>query len=273
MSTEWDDMAMRVVGAIARMPGVVAASLGGSAASRMADALSDLDLHVYWEAPLASATERGEHLAAVADLGSVHVGLTSWGLEDHLSVGGCPVELTYRRWEDMRADVARAYREGLAGNGFTTAVLYAIAHGRPLHDPTGELSAMRDRLAGEFPEATRAALLRRQSPLLSFHLEQLRRAQERGDLLFAQHVRYKVQMLFFDVLFTLNRLYHPGEKRLLEHSQRCRVRPTQCEARWLRMARLPSDDTSLVDELRVLCGELCELVRVHGGVETSDVPL
>ncbi len=273
MGAEWDDMAMRIVGAIAPMPGVVAASLGGSAASGMVDASSDLDLHVYWEDPLAQAAERLEQLAAVADCGSVRVGLTSWGLEDQFSVGGCPVELIYRRWEDMRADVERAYEQGLTGNGFTTAILYTIAHGRPLYDPTGELSATRDRLAEEFPEATHAALLCHQTPLLSFHLEQLRRAQARGDLLFAQHVRFKVQMLFFDVLFTLNRLYHPGEKRLLDHSRRCAIRPTECETRWLRATSLPSDDPALVGELRSLCGELCELVRVHSSVEISDEPM
>lgn len=270
---EWDEMAARVVGKIGHWPGVVAVSVGGSVTSALADSASDLDLHVYWVESLPSAEERTECLKQLADPGSVRAGLTSWGLEDQFSLGGLPVELIYRRWEDMRADVDRAYRDGLLGNGYTTATLYSIARGRPLHDPTGELSAVRDQLNREFPDATRAALLRRQSPLIGFHLQQLRRGQGRGDLLFVQHLRYKIQMLFFELLFTLNRLYHPGEKRLLEHSRHCPVQPDGCEARWERVARLPSDDPALADELASLVAELRDLVQVHGGVQIPDEPV
>lgn len=273
MSQGWDDVAARVVGAVALVPGVVAVSLGGSIASGLADEASDLDLHVYWEEPLTTAEERAGRLAAVADPGSVRAGLTSWGLEDQFSVGGRPVELIYRRWDDVRGEVKQAYGGGLLFTGFTTAALYSVACGSPLHDPSGGLGAARDRLNREFPEATRGALLRREPALLGFHLKQLRRAQGRGDLLFAQYLRYKLQMLFFDVLFALNRLYHPGEKRLVEHSRRCPIRPVECDARWERAAQLPSDDPALVDELGALLGELCDLVRVRGGVEVPDNPV
>lgn len=273
MGAVWHDVADRVVAIVGGLPGVVAVSLGGSIASEMADETSDMDLYVYWEEPLAPAGERAERLAAVADPGSVRAGFTSWGLEDQFSVDGGPVELIYRRWVDMRADVQRAYGEGLAGNGFTTAVLYAVAHGRPLHDPTGELRAARNRLTREFPEATRMGVLRRACPLLGFHVTQLRRAQARGDLLFVQHIRGKIQLLFFDVLFALNRLYHPGEKRLLEHARRCPLRPAECETRWTRAALLPADDPALPVELGALAEELRALAKAHGGVAIPDEPL
>lgn len=273
MGTVWHDVADRVVAVIGGLPGVVAVSLGGSIASELADAASDLDLYVYWEELLAPAGERAERLAAVADPGTVRAGLISWGLEDQFSVDGRPVELIYRRWRDIRAGMERAHAEGLAGDGYTTAVLYALACGQPLHDPTGELRAARDRLAGEFPEATRTAVLRRACPLLGFHLAQLRRAQARGDLLFVQHIRDKIQLLFFDVLFALNRLYHPGEKRLLEHARRCAVHPEDHAARWARAVCVPPDDPALPDTLGALVEELRILVRRHSGVEIPDEPL
>ncbi len=242
-------------------------------ASGLADEVSDIDIHVYWTDPLAPANERSEQLAAIADTGTVRAGLTSWGLEDHFSVGGRPFELIYRRWDDIVGEVDRAYDVGLPSQGFTTAILYAIAHGLPLHDPSGELGSAKDRLSREFPEATRTALLRREPPLLRFNLKLLQQAQGRSDLLFAQQVRYKLQMLFFDVLFALNRMYHPGEKRLLEHVRRCPIRPADCGVRWEAVARLPSDDPALLDELGSLVGELCRLVRTQGGVEVPDEPL
>jgi len=265
--------APRVVEAVSDISGVVCASLGGSVGAGLGDALSDLDIHVFWEAPLAEQGQRTARLTAIADPSTVRVGINSWGLEDHLKLEGRLVELIYFHWADVRADVDRAYSEGLVSNGFTTAVMYSVAHGVPLFDPTGELGAVRERLNSEFPEATRIALLRRETPLLEFHVKQLRRAQARGDVVFAQHVRYKVQASFFDLLFTLNRQYRPGEKRLTEHSLRCPIRPHECEARWNRAACLPSDDPALADELDAQATELRNLARAHGGVEIPDEPL
>lgn len=264
----------RVVEVAGRLPGVVAVSLGGSAGAGLADAASDLDFHVYWEAPLAPPDERVARLAAVADADSLRVrdGVASWTLEDRFAVDGHPVELIYVRWGDVPAEVEWAYREGLTGEGFTTARLYNVARGRALHDPAGVLGAVQERLNRAYPEATRAALLRRQPARLALHLQQLRVGQGRGDVLFVQHSRAKLQMIFFDLLFALNRLYHPGEKRLLAHAARCPLRPADCAARWERAARFPADVAALAEDLGALVGDLCDLVRRHGGVEIPDAP-
>ncbi len=269
----WDEVAAQSVGVLSVMPGIVAVSLGGSVAVGLADDASELDLHVYWAAPLPSAETRAARLRAIADPDSVRAGLTSWGLEDQFSVGSRPVELIYRCWDDVRDEVERAYDPGLPGQGFTTAVLYSVARGRPLHDPTGDLTTARERLVREFPEATRTAILQREIPLLGFHLSQLRKAQVRDDIVYAQHVRCKVQVLFFDVLFALNRLYHPGEKRSLEHARRYVIRPAECEERWEHAARLGANDSGLVQHLGDLVVELHGLGAQHGGVEISAVPL
>jgi hypothetical protein len=261
------------VEAIRTLRGVVAIALGGSTVAGLADAASDLDLHVYWTAPLASAAERSTRIAPLADPGSVRVGLTSWGLEDHFALGGRWIELIYRSWAEVHATVERAYDAGLVGQGFTTAELHAVAHDRLLHDPSGVVGCARDQLNRAFPEATRAALLRHDVPLLRFHLARLHQAQGREDLLFVQHLRSTLQLLYFDVLFALNRLYHPGEKRLQEHARRCPVRPVEGEARWRRIARLSADDPALVTELEALVHELGDLVRRHGGVEIAEEPL
>ncbi len=269
----WDAVVTKTLSVLSVMPGVVAVSLGGSVAAGMADEASDLDLHVYWDELLPAPKARAARLRTIADPDTVRAGLTSWGMEDQYSVHGRPIELIYRRWADVYDEVERSYDAGLSGQGFTTAVLYCIAHGQLIHDPTGALGIARARLVREFPEATRLAVLRREIPLLEFHLGYLRRAQDRGDFVFAQHLRFKLQMFFFDVLFALNRLYHPGEKRLLEHSRRRLLRPVACEDRWERAVRLPSDDPALALALEELIAELCALVRLRGGVEIPSEPL
>lgn len=254
------NQAQQVAEAAIGIPGVIAVSLGGSLANDLADEQSDIDLHVYWRAPLAATAERAVCLAAVADPGTIVREVGDWGLEDHLVVGGRLAELVYVELGDLWVEVERAYGEGLAGEGFTTAVLTFAAQGRPLLDPQGELAALRARLV-TYPEPTRARVLGSHPRLLHAYLGQFRKAQGRHDLLFAQHRRYTIQMVFFNLLFALNRRFHPGEKRLLVHSERCSLRPARLAERWSEIALRPVDDMVVADMLEELVDELCELAQ------------
>lgn len=263
--------AARIAEAIGTIPGVIAVSLGGSVGSGLADADSDLDFHVFWADPLASPAERTAHLATIADAGSLIVrpGTASWALEDWFAVDGRLVELIYVAWRDVEADVARAYAEGLSDEEFTTARLHNYAHGHALHDPSGALRAVQERLRHSYPEATRALLLNREPDRLATALKHLRTAQARRDLLFAQHRRYTLQSIFFNLLFALNRRYHPGEKRLLTHAQSCPLKPADCAARWEYLALLPVDAMDVVALGGELVAELCALARQEGADGTA----
>jgi hypothetical protein len=251
------------VAAVAGLPGFTAISLGGSAATGLADEKSDVDLHVYWRAPLAAPAERAAALARVADSGSIVVDILDWGREDNLRIDGRAVELIYMPFDELRAEVEQAYGEGLISEGYTTARLFYLASGRPLYDPAGELSILRERLLAEYPEPTRRLLLRYHPALLRTYLGHLRLAQSRGDLLMVQHRRYTLQMVFFNLLFALNRRYHPGEKRLLIHSQGCTLQPPNLTARWSRVARLAADNLDLAAALGGLVDDLCSLIEVN----------
>jgi hypothetical protein len=257
------DIIGQVVAAVAELPGFAAISLGGSAATGLADGRSDLDLHVYWRAPLATPAERAARLVQIADAGSVEVEILEWGREDNLRIGGRLVELVYAPIDELIAEAEQAYGAGLITEGYTTARLFYVASGRPLYDPAGELSALRERLLGAYPEPTRRLLLRYHPALLRTYLGHLRLAQARGDLLMVQHRRYTVQMVYFNLLFALNRRYHPGEKRLLIHSRSCTLLPPGLAARWERSAHLAADDPELAQVLGGLVDDLCSLIEVN----------
>lgn len=249
-----------LVAAAAGIPGVIAITLGGSAASGLADDASDVDLHVYWRAPLAEPQERADQLAPIADTGSVEVEIMDWGREDHLKIGGRKVELVYLAFDELLDQAERAYGEGLGAEGYATAFLYSVAQGRLLHDAVGELGRLRARL-GVYPEATRRRLLASHPMLLRTYLGYLKLGQARGDLLSVQHQRYTIQMVFFNVLFALNRLYHPGEKRLLIHAQRCATQPPDLAARWMHSTQLAADDLLLAEVLGDLVNDMCALIE------------
>lgn len=264
----WEQQILdRLVVIVPQIEGVEAIALSGSAQAGFADAASDLDVYVYWRAPLADAEARASILRPYADPGTLHVDVHSWGLEDWLAMQGRLVELIYVSLDDIMQDIDRAYDIGLDGDAFTTSWLYNVAWGESCYDPAGHFSVMRDRLNAGFPEATRRSILQHRTPALRNLGKSIRLAQQRDDLLMVQQLRAEAQQLFFNLLFTLNRMYHPGSKRLLLHSQRCLIRPTGCEERWVAIARLQGDDAALAHQIHDLALDLLQLIEQYSGLE------
>jgi predicted nucleotidyltransferase len=251
----------RIVAAMADLPGIAAITLGGSTAAGLADAASDLDVYVFYHQPLAASADRAARLRALADAGSLEVGILTFGLEDHLHVQDQLIELVYLDLDRLSAEADRAYGQGLSSEGFTTALLYILFRSQVLHDGAGEATALQARLHAGYPEPTRTRLLREHPDLLRYYMELLRISQRRDDLLFAQHMRYSIQTIFFNLLFALNRQYHPGGKRLLIHAQRCAIQPPDLAERWNHVSRLPADDGTLADRMEDLIDDLCRLIE------------
>jgi predicted nucleotidyltransferase len=251
--------ANQIVAAIASLQGVDAISLGGSFGSGLADSASDIDLHVYWSGELAASSEREALIRSIADADSIRMDVTYWGLEDHFRVAGQEVELVYVNSDELLADVERAYSTGLYGEGYVTATFFYVTQSAILHDPQGMLERTRSRLEQSYPEATRRNTLGSNPNILRAYLGHLRKAQTRGDLLFVQQRLYSIQMVFFNLLFALNRRYHPGEKRLLIHGESCPIRPSELAQRWQHSAELLVADPALVDLLEGLIDEICVL--------------
>ena len=82
------------------------------------------------------------------------------------------------------------------------------------------------------------------------------------ELVTEEHRRYTLQMVYFNMLFAVNRRYHPGEKRLLVHGERCPARPERQTELWTEIALRPVDDTMVAEMLQDLVDELCKLAEI-----------
>lgn len=248
--------ARAVAEALIGVPGVRAVLLGGSAATGGADAHSDLDCYALVAGNLPDYGERARALGRVADGGDV-VEQTTWGPEDHLAVGGRPVEVVYLDLAGL--GIEACYDLGANPNGYTTAFLHTLDAGVPLADPHGDLATLRDRLR-LYPEATRERIAAQAPGELEAYLAQLRTAQARADWTAVTHRRAAFQATWFDLLFALNRRYHPGEKRLLAHLAGCPVQPDDAVARWVAASLAPADDPGLPERLAALAADLIALL-------------
>lgn len=244
--------------ALLTLPAVRAVFVGGSRATGLADAASDTDLYALHAGPLPGADARAAALAPVADGGAV-TEETAWGTEDHLHIGGHLVEIVYLDSAGLDLDVF--YSPGVGPTGYTTAFLHTLAAGLVVADPHGELAAIRERLA-TYPEATRQRVLAQAPRELAQYVADLAKAQARADWPGVSDRRARFQELWFDLLFAVNRRYHPGEKRLLDHLLSCPARPADARHRWTRATLAPADDEALSGLLDALRRDLVALAGI-----------
>lgn len=230
MNPEVERAARRLAAAYAQLPGVRAVALGGSQATGLAAEDSDLDLYVY------ASPEPGLEERAALTAGSPRRELGNRffepGDEWVDAETGFPVDAMFRDPSFIEGELDRVLVRHQARVGYSTAFWHGLVHSSSLHDPAGWYAALQDRAREPYPEPLVRAVVEKNQPLLrrnlSSFLSQLARAAARGDAVSVNHRTAAFLASFFDVLFAVNRLPHPGEKRLLSVAEgRCPRRPPE----------------------------------------------
>jgi hypothetical protein len=221
---------------IATWPAVEAVALAGSLASGRGDAASDLDLYVYtWaDVPLAA---RQQLVAQLGGATQADLGLTFWGPGDEWfhAPSGIEVDLVYFDANWMQAQLRRVLRAHQPSLGYSTALWHTVRQSQALHDPRGWFQALQAEAQAPYPEPLRRAIIAYNYPVLRqvipAYAHQLEKAFERRDLVSANHRLAALLASYFDILFALNRVPHPGEKRLLEQVlAQCPLQPEHLAA-------------------------------------------
>lgn len=205
--------------ALRGLPEIEALVLGGSRAGEGYDRKSDYDLYVYCtEIPPAEA--RREILGRVC--GHMELGNDFWELEDDcVLLNGIPIDILYRNLDSFARDIASVAELHYARNGYATCMWHNLLHSRILYDRDGRYAALRQRFDVPYPEALRQNIIRRNLRLLTGNLPsydaQLRKAVSREDRPSVNHRMAAFLESYFDILFALNRMTHPGEKAHGQH--------------------------------------------------------
>lgn len=226
----------QLINELAAMAPVQAVLLGGSRAAGLAEAGSDYDLYVYGDpVPLALRRQQLGPLFAQVEWNN-----RFWETEDDgVLTDGSEVELIYRSFDFIESMVAATVEQHQAWVGYTGCFWANLQGSRILFDRHGQAVALQRRFAVPYPEALREAVVRKNFPLLRGALpayrRQLAKALARQDGVSVNHRLAAWLASYFDILFAVNRLPHPGEKRLLQH-----------------LAALPSRPAGACEEVQVL---------------------
>ncbi|MEZ4670383.1 MAG: DUF4037 domain-containing protein [Anaerolineae bacterium] len=224
------DTAHQIAADFSALPDVLAVALSGSVGGGHSDAGSDIDLYVYSHKPILAA-EREVVIRQRASRCALNNRFWEDGDEWVEAESGIEVDLICRQPQWIADQIERVLVRHEASTGYSTCFWYNVLHSTALYDPTGWYAGLQQHARQPYPEALVPAIIAKNHPPLrdmafSAYTHQLEKAIKRGDLVSLNHRVAALLASYFDIVFAVNRLPHPGEKRLLALAEKhCEKHP------------------------------------------------
>ena len=266
------ELARSIAEQFASIPTVEAIALGGSVSRGSADERSDIDLCVYTTGPV--SIEARSAIVSLRGAARADLNLQFWDPGDEWFDLPTGVEVDVIYWDTrwIKDQIDRLLVRNEASTGYTTCFWHSVQTSFILFDRNGWLAELKEASLVPFPAELQAAIVAKNHPLLRrvipSYREQIRKAIERNDLVSINHRVTAFLESYFDVLFALNLMSHPGEKRQLEAAAACSARPDRLEqdvTELLRSIAGPGDTITAVDRLADAMDALLEA----GGFDPS----
>lgn len=221
-----------ILKALEAFPQAEAAALGGSRASGRADNCSDYDVYVYIteDIPEKARREAFEPFCTVMEIGN-----SFWEHEDNLKLSdGVYMDIIYRSLDEFTEQAAEVAERFSAHNCYTTCMWHNLISSEMIFDKKGRLEAAKKRFDIPYPEQLGKNIIEHNMLLIKGSLanfsSQIEKACRRGDRNSINHRVTEFLASYFDVIFALNRMPHPGEKRLMTIcTSECRILPCDFE--------------------------------------------
>lgn len=202
----------------AKLPEIEAIALGGSRSTEHFDDNSDYDLYLYCSS-VPTPNRRTQILEKYCSY--MEIGNCFWELEDDCTLkDGIDIDILYRNLENFEAEICSVVEKYQAHNGYTTCMWHNLLNSKLLYDRNGKYAAMKARFSVEYPEELKKNIIRKNMRLLTGNLPsydtQIKKALSRKDFISVNHRTAAYMESYFDIIFAMNKLTHPGEKRMLQ---------------------------------------------------------
>ena len=137
-------------------------------------------------------------------------------------------------------------------NGYTTAFLYTLNNFQIIYDTDNWLLNLQKSIKTEYPKELKENIIKRNimlmydKPFASYY-EQIEKALKRNDIVSVNHRISAFLASYFDVIFAVNELLHPGEKRLVQYAlNNCKILPKDFEENLIKLHNQPNTDTLFI---------------------------
>lgn len=215
---------------LAGLEQVEAIALGGSRAGKVYDEKSDYDVYLYCSGPIEESIRHGI-LGKYCN--TMEIGNHFWEYEDNCTLtSGIDIDILYRNLDDFIREVASVVEDCQAHNGYTTCMWHNLRTCKVIYDRDGRLALAKERFDVPYPKQLKKNIIERNMKLLHSSLPayetQIKKAVERKDYVSINHRVAAFMESYFDIIFAVNELTHPGEKRLVQLCQKnCKILPNR----------------------------------------------
>lgn len=233
-----------------QFPSVQAVVMGGSHATDGADPHSDVDIYVYTEEPIPLPARE---MFIMHRAGRAEVDSRFWETTDEWEdiKARTRVDLMFRSPTWIREQLEKVVFEHVASVGYSTCLWHNVLRARIVFERDRWYSELQAAFNVTYPTKLRDNIVAKNYPLLqkslsSFHGQALK-ARMRGDHVSVSHRCSALLASYFDVLFAINKMPHPGEKRLIKFSNELVHRPERLDTlitRVIRAQLIGADDLS-----------------------------
>jgi len=272
-------LALKIAALFSEFPQVQAVALAGSQTAGMFDSVSDIDLYVYTTSEIpfrqrAALMEKSK--AARADLD-----LRFWDLGDEWFDAATGIEVDIIYWDTawIETQLERVQVKLQASVGYTTCFWHTIRNSQALYDRAGWFQALKEKAGQPYPAELRHAIIALNHPLLRrvipAYTHQIEKAVQRADLVSINHRVAALLASYFDVLFAINCLLNPGEKRLLTiAAERCsKVPPRMTDQVKDVLQAAATPDQNLLAKIDLLIDGLDHLLLEEGFDPETSQPM
>lgn len=224
--------AEKIFAELSECPEVEAIALGGSRASGKSDEKSDYDVYVYISKEL-SEEKRSDILSRYCS--ETEIGNSYWEPEDNCIMNdGIYIDIIYRSLDEFSEVISETVDKCVPRNGYTTCMWHNLLGSKIIFDRNVKLAKLQNKYNIPYPDELRKNIIERNMKLLSGVLpsydKQIKKASERTDIVSINHRTAEFLASYFDIIFALNRLTHPGEKRLIRLcKENCKILPKDFE--------------------------------------------
>lgn len=248
-----------------KCPQVEAIAIGGSRAGDVYDEKSDYDIYVYGPEPV---SEEYRRRILSQECSRMEIGNHFWEYEDNCTLNnGIDIDIIYRNLDAFIKDVSAVVENFQAHNGYTTCMWHNLITSKAIYDKCGRFTQLQEQFRVPYPPELKKNIIERNRDLLRYAMPayevQIRKAVHRGDMVSINHRVTEFLASYFDILFAMNEMTHPGEKRLIQIcTSQCKRLPRNFEKNLKQLFedmygnpdRLMEDVSHILNELDAFIG-------------------
>ena len=241
---------------------IEAIALGGSRATGKYDEKSDYDVYIYTTGNISEEVRRN---ILTKYCKYMEISNTFWELEDDVTLSdGIDMDIIYRNLNDFDNMLNSIVLECNAWNCYTTCMWHNLKTCKIIVDKTGNLTKIQQKYNIPYPKQLKENIIANGLSLLSGMLpsfdKQIIKAIERKDLVSVNHRVTEFLATYFDIVFAINEMTHPGEKRMQSIcSNECKILPNNFDINLNRLfdkmftPEVGSIINEIVEELKKVC--------------------